>query len=228
MSDIDTARVRDNKAVKTLCELLTAAEADWTKDEEEAIRSAIVQMRNYDTETKTEHRLTTDTMKSLLAIADAPTPYLDSNPPSYRIAAHRHVTFLETVELMREVVAFRSAQALFISDEDIESLCETRDELRVNAEFFDPGEGDDAADTIDRAIDVLRTPLPRQIENRWWIISGDNYDREGPQGDEALIAVVNSESSAKIMCDALNDQDVHSDRIYRVVPSMRKLRKFEP
>jgi hypothetical protein len=63
------------------------------------------------------------------------------------------------------------------------------------------------------------------------IISVDNLDREGWQGDEVLIAEnVPSDRYARIMCEALIQklclQD--DDRFYRVVPDDHKLKKFEP
>lgn len=63
------------------------------------------------------------------------------------------------------------------------------------------------------------------------IISCDNFDREGPLGDEYLVASCIEDSiQADVMCQALNDRlsGDHAQRYYRVVPDSHVLREFRP
>lgn len=67
--------------------------------------------------------------------------------------------------------------------------------------------------------------------SKFKIISVDNLDREGPIGDEEVIAEnIEHEEHAKCMCVALIDKFCKhdDDRFYKVVPQDRALRKFEP
>ena len=52
------------------------------------------------------------------------------------------------------------------------------------------------------------------------IIRTDNYDREGPEGNQYVVAEgIKSEGNAKIMCDALNKHGgERSDAFFKVVP----------
>ena len=62
------------------------------------------------------------------------------------------------------------------------------------------------------------------------IIRVDNYDREGPDGDERVIASgITDERLGKLMLDALQDDSERPDRDwYRLVPDDHVLREFIP
>lgn len=62
------------------------------------------------------------------------------------------------------------------------------------------------------------------------LIQADNFNREGPEGNDRMVLYINNPDTAKEIANLLNEDcdDPNCDVFFKAVPNDYKLKTFEP